>query len=203
MKRKILIGLLVSIPVIFIILIIIFRLTAEPSNEEIIESLKNIKNYSAKVEYIIKNSRGEEREETNQYYCSEIGGRIDFGEDRIKIYKDDKILVRDNISKKEYEINKNMDNFHSLAFMNEMLNLPMAEGEIKEGQEEWGDTEYIELICEIPFKNEHLDKARIFIDKNNEVPIGVIIYDKKGNDKVRIIYKDFQKLKKMDKELFY
>ena len=40
MKRNILIGALVSIPVIFIIVIIIFRLTAEPSNEEIIESLK-------------------------------------------------------------------------------------------------------------------------------------------------------------------
>lgn len=203
MKRKILIGTLVSIPVIIIILIIIFRLTAEPSNEEIIETLKNIKNYSTKVEYIIKNSRGEEREETIQYYCSEIGGRIDFGEDRIKFYKDDKIIVKDNISNKKYEIDKDMDNFHSLAFMNQMLNLPMVDGEIKEGQEEWGDTEYLELICQLPFKNEHLDKARIFIDKNNKIPIGTIIYDKKGNDKVKIIYKEFQKLKKIDKELFY
>lgn len=203
MKRNILIGALVSIPVIFIIVIIIFRLTAEPSNEEIIESLKNTKNYSTKVEYIIKNSRGEEREETIQYYCSEIGGRIDFGQDRTKLYKDDKILVKDNISNKEYEIDKDMDNFHSLAFMNRMLSLPMVDGEIREGQEEWGDTEYLELTCELPFENEHLDKVRIFIDKNNEIPIGTIIYDKKGKDKVKIIYKDFQKLKEIDKELFY
>jgi outer membrane lipoprotein-sorting protein len=202
MKRKILLGLLVSIPVIFIILIIIFRLTAEPSNEEIIESLRNIKNYTTKVEYTIKNSRGEETEETTQYYSIELGGRIDFGEDRTKIYKEDKIFVKDYISNKEYEIEKDMDNFHYLALMNQLLSSPIMD-DIKEGQEEWGDTEYLEFNCELFLQNEHLDKIKVFIDKNNEVPIGAIIYDKEGNDRVKIIYKNFEKLKEIDKGLFY
>ena len=202
MKKKLLKIFLVSIPIISIALIILIRLTSEPSNEEIIDNLKNIKNYTTKVDYLIINSRGEEREETIQYFSKDFGGRIDFGEDRIKIYKDDKILINDNVSNKEYEIEEDMDKFHSIAFMYKLLESPIIDGEIKEGQEEWGEREYIEFTSELFLNNEHLDKVRVFIDKNEEVPIGAIIYDKGGKDKVRIVYKEFKKLKDKEKNIF-
>ncbi|GAA0109318.1 germination lipoprotein GerS-related protein [Clostridium tertium] len=201
MKKKLLLILMVCIPFISIILVILFRATAEPTNEEIIKSLKEIKCYSTRVEYIIKNTRGEEREETTQYYSKDIGGRIDFGEDRSKIYKDNKVIVKDGISNKEYTMENDMDEIHSLAFLNKLLSYPIDENGIKEGQEEWGDTAYIEFTCEVFLKNDHLDKVKIFIDKQEKTPIGAIIYDKDGKDRIRIVYRDFEKLKQLDSGL--
>lgn len=201
MKKKLLLILMVCIPFISIILVILFRATAEPTNEEIIKSLKEIKCYSTRVEYIIKNTRGEDREETTQYYSKDIGGRIDFGEDRSKIYKDNKVIVKDGISNKEYTMENDMDEIHSLAFLNKLLSYPIDENGIKEGQEEWGDTAYIEFTCEVFLKNDHLDKVKIFIDKQEKTPIGAIIYDKDGKDRIRIVYRDFEKLKQLDSEL--
>ncbi|MBS5886059.1 MAG: germination lipoprotein GerS-related protein [Clostridium sp.] len=201
MKKKLLLILMVCIPFISIILVILFRATAEPTNEEIIKSLKEIKCYSTRVEYVIKNTRGEEREETTQYYSKDIGGRIDFGEDRSKIYKDNKVIVKDGISNKEYTMENDMDEIHSLAFLNKLLSYPIDENGIKEGQEEWGDTAYIEFTCEVFLKNDHLDKVKIFIDKQEKTPIGAIIYDKDGKDRIRIVYRDFEKLKQLDSGL--
>ncbi|GAA0823021.1 germination lipoprotein GerS-related protein [Clostridium tertium] len=201
MKKKLLLILMVCIPFISIILVILFRATAEPTNEEIIKSLKEIKCYSTRVEYIIKNTRGEEREETTQYYSKDIGGRIDFGEDRSKIYRDNKVIVKDGISNKEYTMENDMDEIHSLAFLNKLLSYPIDENGIKEGQEEWGDTAYIEFTCEVFLKNDHLDKVKIFIDKQEKTPIGAIIYDKDGKDRIRIVYRDFEKLKQLDSGL--
>lgn len=200
MKRKLLLGFLVSIPVILISIVIILRLTAQPTNEELIGGLKGIKAYTTDVEFIIMNSRDEERQETKQYYIKDTGGRIDFGEERTKIYKDGKILVKDNISNKELYMEEEMDDLYSLSFLNNLLSYPIDSEGIKEGQEEWGDTEYIEFTSELFLNNYNLNKAKVFIDKNERIPIGVIIYDRNNKDRVRIVYKNFEKLKQLDQE---
>ncbi|MBS5939200.1 germination lipoprotein GerS-related protein [Clostridium sp.] len=200
MKRKLLLAFLVSIPVILISIVIILRLTAQPSNEELIKRLKEIKAYTTDVEFVIMNSRDEERQETKQYYIKDTGGRIDFGEERTKIYKDDKILVKDNISNKELYMEEAMDDLYSLSFLNNLLSYPIDSEGIKEGQEEWGDTEYIEFTSELFLNNYNLNKAKVFIDKNERIPIGVIIYDRNNKDRVRIVYKNFEKLKQLDQE---
>ncbi|MGG7060061.1 germination lipoprotein GerS-related protein [Clostridium nigeriense] len=201
MKKKLLLGLLVSIPIILIVLVIIFRVTAEPTNEEIIESLKGIKAYKTEVEFIVKNSRDEERQDTIQYYKKDIGGRIDFGTDRTKIYKDGSILVKDNIANKEYTMEESMDELYSLSFVDKLLSYPIDNEGINEGQEEWGDTEYIVFTSELFIKNDSLNKIKIFIDKQEKTPIGAIIYDKDNKDRVRIVYRNFEKLKDLDEGL--
>ena len=72
MKKKIIIILLLAVPFISILFIIFFRGVLMPSNEEIIEGLKNINAYEAKVKYVMKNDKGEEIEETKQKYMSKI-----------------------------------------------------------------------------------------------------------------------------------
>lgn len=201
MKKKLLLGLLVSIPIILIIFVILFRVTAEPTNEEIIESLKEINAYKAEVQFIINNSRDEETQDTIQYYKKDVGGRIDFGTDRTKIYKDGSILVKDNIANKEYTMEDGMDELYSLSFVNKLLSYPIDNEGINEGQEEWGDTEYIVFTSELFLKNDSLNKIKIFIDKQEKTPIGAIIYDKENKDRVRIIYRNFEKLKELDEEL--
>lgn len=201
MKKKILIILLLLIPFVSILMVISFRGFVMPTNEEIIKELKEVPFYETKVEYIIKNDRGEEREETLQYYSKDDGARIDFGEDRTKIYKNDEILIKDNISNSEYTIESKMDILHSLAFMNKILSYPIREGSLIEGQEEWGDVVYLQFDVELFLDNEHLNSARVFVDKKNKTPIGIIIYDNEGKDSLRIIYKDFKKVKQIDENL--
>lgn len=201
MKKKILIALLLCIPFISIVLVIIFRVTATQTNEEIISELKGITCYKTNVEYISKNTRGEESEETTQYYSAEKGARIDFGDDRVKFYRDGNITVKDNISNKEFNVDDEFDVIHSLAFMKNLLSYPIVKDSIKDGQEEWGEKLYVELEVELFLKNDYLDKAKVFIDKKDKTPIGAIIYDKDGNIKLRIIYKNFEKLKELDNDL--
>ena len=202
MRKKIIITLLLIIPFISIVLAIIFRGVLSPNNEEIIRDLKNIKCYETKVEYIVKNSKGEEREETTQYYSKEDGVRIEFADEKVKIYKSDGIHVKDNSSTGEYVVDNNMDILHSMAFMNKILSYPLKSESVKEGQEEWGDKIYIQVDTELFLNNEHFNSARIFINKKTKTPIGIIVYDKDGNDSMRIIYEDFKILKEVEKELF-
>lgn len=201
MKKKIIIALLLCIPFISILLVVIFRGILMPTNEEIIKNLKQIKYYETEVEYIIKNSRGEEREDTTQYYSKEDGVRVEFGKERVKIYKKDGIKVIDNVANNEYVIDNSMDIVHSLAFMNKILSFPVKGETVKEGQEEWGNKIYIQADIELFLENRYFNTARIFIDKKDKSPIGIIIYDKDGVDTVRIIYKDFKKLKEIDETL--
>lgn len=201
MKKKILIGLLLCIPFISIILTIIIRLTAAPTNEEIISGLRDIKYYKTDVEYVTNNSRGEDKEETTQYFSVDKGARIDFGQDRIKFYKDGNINVKDNISNKEYSVDEELDMLHSLAFMKNLLSYPIENDSIKQGQEEWGEKIYIELTVDLFFENNYFDKAKVFIDKKTQTPIGAIIYDKDGKNRLKIIYKNFEILKDMDNDL--
>ena len=202
MKKKIIITLLLIVPFISIFLVVIFRGVLSPNNEEIIRDLKNIKCYETKVEYIVKNSKGEEREDTVQYYSKDEGVRVEFDDNKIKLYKSDGIHVKDNSSTGEYVIESDMDILHSMAFMNKILSYPLKSNSIKEGQEEWGDKIYMQVDTELFLNNEHFNSARIFINKKTKVPIGIIIYDKDGNDSVRIIYEDFKIVKEIDENLF-
>ena len=198
MKKKIIITLLLIVPFISIFLVVIFRGVLSPNNEEIIRDLKNIKCYETKVEYIVKNSKGEEREDTVQYYSKDEGVRVEFDDNKIKLYKSDGIHVKDNSSTGEYVIESDMDILHSMAFINKILSYPLKSDSIKEGQEEWGDKIYIQVDTELFLNNEHFNSARIFINKKTKTPIGIIIYDKDGNDSVRIIYEDFKIVKEID-----
>lgn len=201
MKKKIIIALVLAIPFISILFIILFRGVLMPSNEEIIESLKKINSYEAKVQYIIKNDKGEETEETRQWYSANKGVRVEFGEEVTKVYKDDKIYVKDSIKGNEYELNKDMDIVHPLAFINNIFSYPIKSESISEGQEEWGDTIYIKADLELFLNNAYFDKATIFIDKKERVPIGIVVYDKDNNYVLKIIYEQFKEVEQIDDTL--
>lgn len=190
--------LLLLIPFISIIAVIIYRYVCTPTNEEIVRYVKNADMYSAEVKYCIKNSKKEYKEDTNIYYCKNQGMRIEFEENRVKIYKDGFISMNDNGD--EYEIDENLDQVYPLAFMSNILSNNVKE--IKEGSEEWGDTKYIEVDIELPFKNNHMTLAKLYINKENKKPIVTKVFDINNKEKMDIIYDDFEYLKKIDNDLF-
>ena len=95
-----------------------------------------------------------------------------------------------------------MDIVHTLAFMNTIFSYPIKADSIAEGQEEWGDVVYIQADVELYLNNIYLNKARIFINKADKTPIGIVVYDNQGNDTMRIVYKNFEKVKNVDESMF-
>jgi len=198
LKRIKWVLLILLVPFISILLIIQFRHIYVPTNEEIVEAVVNAKGYSTKAEYIINNSRGEYRDKTSMYYSREDGMRLEYGEDRTKIYKNGIISIEENDYK--YELNGDFDLLYPLGFVQNILGYEIKD--IKEGSEEWGEMKYLEIDVDIPSKNKHISKAKIYINKEDKVPILTKIYDDENNERVMIIYKEFEYLKEIDKNLF-
>ena len=189
---------LFTIPILILITIIFFRHSYVLTNKEVVERIKNTRMYKSEIEYTVKNSRSDYSENIRLLYYKNMGLRIEFEKDRVKVYKNGQIFVEENGNK--YEANKGVDEVYPLADINNILSNEVLT--IEEGKEEWGDKIYIKLIVKLPFENDHMDYACIYLDKENQIPLMTQIYDVKDNERIRITYKTFKKLKKLDKNLF-
>lgn len=198
--KKIGLVVVILIPFISFLAVIMFRHFYIPNNQEILENMKQFNGYKANVSYTIINTQGKYEEETTQYYSREYGTRVEFGEERVKIYKDGSINMKENNGSDQYEMAADFDSFYTLAFLNNILKDNYIS--IKEGQEEWGDIKYLEIDFNIDSKNNHISKGKVYIDKAKFAPIVLKIYDNKGEEKAIIRYKDFQILKEVDNDLF-
>ena len=202
LNKKLMIGTLIFCPIIIILLIIVFRNIVTPSNESIINDLKNIKYYSSRVNYIFKNSKSQFEEDTIQYYSFDKGSRIEFkdGDGRVKVYNGGEIRVEEN-GEGEYILNKDIDIIYPLAFIGNVLS--NAENtEVKEVKNEWSDTIYLKVDITYDVNNKHLNKAEFFVDKNEGVPVLLKILDDNNNERIIITYKDFKKEKNLNEDLF-
>lgn len=200
LKKKICITILMIIPFISMLLVISFRHVAMPTNEEILEDVKNMKGYESIVEYTIMNNRGTYTDKTKVLFSKDYGTRIDFGEDITKIYKDDHIKMIYNKKNESYEVKRDLDKFYTLATMKEIFNNPIVK--LEEGKDEWGDLEYLKVNFELIFNNNHLDKATLYINKSKREPMLIKIYDNEGKERVKIEYREFFKINKNLEEHF-
>lgn len=199
-KRNILITLLMIIPFISIILAILFRHAVAPTNEEIIEYVKNMKKYDTIAEYTISNNRGTYNEKAKILFFDDHGFRIDFGEDLTKFYYEDKIIMSYNKKNEKYEVKRDIDNLYPLGIMSEIFKNPVLE--VSEGQQEWGDLQYLKVDFDLITNNNHLDKATLYIDKSKKQPLLIKIYDNKGSERVKIEYREFNQDITYDEENF-
>jgi len=201
-NKKLIIGISVFIPIFIILLIIVCRNIITPSNQDIINELKNTKCYSSKVEYVFKNSKSQFKESTIQYYSFDKGSRIEFknGYDRVKVYKGEDIKVEENATD-EYILDKNIDIIYPLAFIENVLSNPQ-DGDIKEVKADWGQGVYLQVDMKYSGKNKHLNKAELYVDKNKKVPVLLKILDDSNKERIVIIYKDFKKEKILNDNLF-
>lgn len=189
---------LFTILLLLSIVIIFFRHSYVLTNEEVIEKIKDIPIYKSKIEYIIKNSKNEYSENVRLLYYKKLGLRIEFEEGRVKVYKNGYISIEEKENK--YEVDEGIDEVYPLASINNILLNEILT--IEEGEEEWGDKSYLKVIVKLPFENQHMDYAFIYLDKENQVPVMTQIYDVKDEERIRITYRSFEKLKELDKNLF-
>jgi outer membrane lipoprotein-sorting protein len=201
-NKKIILGILIFTPIFIILLVILFRNSISPSNESIINDLKNTKLYSSKVNYVFKNSKSQFEENTIQYYSFDKGSRIEFkdGYERVKVYKGGEIKVEENRDG-EYSLNKDIDIIYPLAFIENILS-NSENTNIKEIKTEWSDSIYLQVDITYNSNNKHLNKAEFFVDKNKGVPVLLKILDDENNERIIITYKDFKKEKSLSEDLF-
>lgn len=201
-NNKILIGTLITIPLLIIFVIIIFRHIIVPTDEDIINNLKNIKCYTCSVDYEFKNEKLEYKENTKQYYDAEKGVRIEFNDegDRVKVYKGGEIKVQDKSD--EYSLDKDMDIIYPLAFLDNIFSNNNAR-EIQEIKPDWSDEVYLKIDIDYNYKNKHLNNAEFYINKNTGNPVLLKIYDVNKNNRITIKYNEFKEEKQLNDELFW
>eukprot|EP00831_Metopus_contortus_P008273 TRINITY_DN1317_c0_g1_i5.p4 TRINITY_DN1317_c0_g1~~TRINITY_DN1317_c0_g1_i5.p4 ORF type:complete len:223 (+),score=44.50 TRINITY_DN1317_c0_g1_i5:1534-2202(+) len=181
--RNIILGI---IPIIIIIGIIIGRKIITPSNDDIVNKLKNIKVYSCDVEYVFKNRREEFTEKTKQYYRFDKGSRIEFQDyyKRVKVYNGSDIKVQENNDK--YSMGKNIDIIYPLAFIENIFSNEIRTP-IHEIKEEWGEGEYILVNIKYNMQNKYLCKGEFYIDKKKRKPVLLKILDVNNEERVLIL----------------
>ena len=201
-SSKLLISSLIIVPLIIIFVIIICRHAVVPTNEEIVDNLKNLKCYSSTVEYEFKNEKVDFKEKTKQYYENEKGLRIEFNDegDRVKVYKGGEIKVKDNDD--EYSLDKGMDVVYPLAFLENIFSNIVDSNNIEEIKSEWNDDIYLKVNLEYNSKNKHLNNAEFYVDKNTGVPVMLKVYDINKKERIILKYTDFKEEKQLSDELF-
>lgn len=201
-SSKLLISSLIIVPLIIIFVIIICRHAVVPTNEEIVDNLKNLKCYSSTVEYEFKNEKVDFKEKTKQYYENEKGLRIEFNDegDRVKVYKGGEIKVKDNDD--EYSLDKGMDVVYPLAFLENIFSNIVDSNNIEEIKSEWNDDIYLKVNLEYNSKNKHLNNAEFYVDKNTGAPVMLKVYDINKKERIILKYTDFKEEKQLSDELF-
>lgn len=201
-KLRSMLWILLLVPICIIVVIIFGRNMVTPSNEEIIEDLHNIKNYSCNVEYTFINSKGQYKENTTQYYSSNNGMRIEFKDEngRVKVYKGSEIQMKEE-NGQNYIIDKKIDEIYPLAFIENILDKNIS-GELEVINPEWSDKEYIRVNINYPNDNKHLNKGELYVDKKLKCPVLLKIFDDTDKERILISYKDFRVSKEYDESLF-
>lgn len=170
--------------------------------EEILDEIKEIDAYSTDVSYTAISSRGEVKYDSTQWYDKTQGTKVEFKDGRINLYKENKIYIKDINSNRQYEMDKDSDQFYKLAFMDEIRKYIVLDNEIKYYYKDINGIRYLMVEFSMLNGNENMDKQLLVIDSEKRVPKELIIYDKKGSERGKIVYSNFKKLKNVDKKLF-
>lgn len=189
-KKQIALGTIILLPFIIIGLIITLRHNVTLTNDEVIDRVKNLSQYNSIVEFTINNARGEYVEKVNLHYSENHPPIMEFGDRLIKTYNKDSISMKYRDGK-EYSLEKDTDSFYILAILEELFKNPIIN--IEEGSEEWGDIEYLKVSIDIVSNNKHLDKAMLYINKTEKIPMLMKIQDTNGKEKIKVEYRNFDK----------
>lgn len=202
MKKKILFLILILL-VIGLSFGAIVYLKFSRSDEKIISDIRELKSYQCDVRYIIKNSRGELKEETNQLYSDNKGNRVDFGEDRIQVYNNEgKVKVWDKILNKGYETTVQDYSFYSISFINN-LSKYLNDGSTMEMEyDKEINKRYLKVNVVLDNNNPNLDRAILYVDIYERVPEKLLVFNKKEELVVEAFYNNFIRNAEVDETLF-
>lgn len=161
--------------------------------EKVVEELKNIDSYSCDVQIEIRNDRQKLNYVGKEYYIKNLGYRFELGEDRIFVYKDNNIYIRDLKSGTDYSTSNDFDEVFKLSFIDEVIGLMYTNEEIKYSSKKIDEDEYVIINLKIPGNNRNITYLELYIDAKGNTPKYLKVYDKRKNEKVLIAYNNFSK----------
>lgn len=172
------------------------------SPDEAIQYLMSIKRYYCKVDITTKNDKQNLNYECRQFFDSSLGYRLEVGNDRVQIYKGDKIYVTDLKNNNRYTLDKDFDSVFTLSFISEYIKLLYTNESIKYSMKNIDGTDYELVDLIIPSGNKNLYKAVMYINIKKYSPEKIIVYDDEEREKVIMTYSDFDVDGDMKGELF-
>ena len=199
MKNKRLFTLL-----LFMILILIMNGCTKKQKEphEVVDYLKNLSTYQCKVEIDTKNDREELKYSLKQYCDSSIGYRVEIGDDKVQIHRNNKVYVKDLKNNKKFELEEEFNELYSISFVGEYIKLLYTNDSVDYIIKEIEGKKYQLIQLLLPGNNRNLYKAVMYVDLKAYTPEKIVIYDNKEKERVIILYSDFVINDKIDKSLF-
>ncbi|MCY6371283.1 germination lipoprotein GerS-related protein [Clostridium ganghwense] len=169
---------------------------------KVVQFLKELNSYTCDLDIHIKNSKQERKVECKQFYDEKFGHRLDIGDGRILIYKENDILVSDLNNNEDYTLDKNFDSVYKLSFLQEYIGLLYTNEEIRYSTQTICDKEYQLIHLMIPGNNRNISKAIMYVNLENKLPERTVICDIKGHEVISFGYRNFIPNPKLEKDIF-
>lgn len=169
---------------------------------EVMDFLKTLDSYSTSYTMEIMNDKQTISYEGKQFFDKKQGYRLEVGEDRVFIYKDDKIYVHDVKNNLNYVLNKDFDDIYKVSFIKEYIKLLYTDEDIKYEYKTVGDKKYQIIHLTIPGGSREMSRAAMYVNVKTDLPEMVLVYDEKGYERRKITYKNFEANSEVDEKLF-
>jgi hypothetical protein len=199
MKRKLLILSIMSL-VIFIFLSGCNKNVKD--TEKAIDYLKNLDSYSCDINMKIQNDKQVINYSGKQFYDKKYGYRFELDKNRILIYKENKIFVKDLQNGLSYDTDKDFDSVFKLCFIGEYIGLIYTNEKIENSFKSINNEEYQIIHLDIPGNNKNISRADLYVSLRDNFPKYLIIYDNKDREKINVEYSNFKSNPELQKELF-
>lgn len=199
MKKE---PLLITVLVLIFVVVFVSCGKRNDDTEKNIDYLKNLDSYSCNINMKIENDKQVVNYDGKQFYDKRYGYRFELEKNRLMIYKDNKILVKDLQNGLKYDTDREFDSLFKLSFIDEYIGLIYTNEVVKSSSKKINNVEYQVIHLDIPGNNKNINKAELYIDKHNSVPKYVFIYDSKGKKKIDVEYSNFKANLELGKDLF-
>jgi len=167
-----------------------------------LDYLKNLDSYSAEVHINITNDKQNIEYDTKQLYSKKYGYRLSVGDDRVMIYKEDIIQVKDLKNGLQYSTDRDFDSVFKLSFLGEYIGLIYTNEKIDYCLKECEGEKFQVIKIILPGMNRNIRYAELYTNIKTCEPKYIIIYNDQEKEKMRITYDKFLPNIKIDKELF-
>ena len=199
MKKNLLIISIMS----FIFLVLLSGCGKNVKNtEKTIDYLKNLDSYSCDMNMKIQNDKQTINYNGKQFYDKKYGYRFELEKNRILIYKENKIFVKDLQNGLSYDTDKDFDSLFKLCFIGEYIGLIYTNEKVGNSFKNINNEEYQIIHLDIPGNNKNISKSDLYVSLKDNFPKYLIIYDNKGREKINVEYSNFKSNPELQKELF-
>lgn len=199
MKKRLLI-----VSAFALILSILFSGCRKDKNNpnEAMDFLKGLNSYSTSYKMEIINNKQIITYEGKQYFDKKLGYRLELGEDRVFIYKDDKIYAHDIKNNSNYILDKDFDDIYKISFIKEYIKLLYTDEKIKFEYKTIDNVKLQLIHLTIPGGSREMSRAVMYVNMKTYHPEMVIVYDEKGSERRKITYSSFEANPALEEKLF-